>query len=454
MGSGVAAGATTSRTRLHGLPALRSRLAAAVLAFAVGIALLPLGVLSQGISERELDRIQSRVVELRRLELTAPVGRTFMNREELRAYNRETFFRDVTPEELEATQTLLEVLGYIPLGMNLTQLLLDVLGEQVLGFYDPATKNIYIVSDAERMTPDDEVTLAHEMTHALQDQHYDLRANAEARRHNNDRALAYQAMVEGDAVLSQSLYTLRYVPEALEESVSSPSPALDSAPLVLRRELIFPYEDGTSFVLQAFQRGSWAAVDALWQRPPESTTQILHPEKYRAGQSPITVDLPDLGGALGSEWRELDDDTVGELDLTILIEQYVDRRTADQAGTGWAGDHYKLLRRDRDGAVVFALRSTWESETDAREFYSAYQRLADGRYGASNVQPGSLGGSLNASPLGRPDASWAVRSGAWNHVLVRDGVNVALAIYSDSVGDSIVDSLRPTNARSPVPAAR
>src|SRR5205814_9775264 len=98
------------------------------------------------------------------------------------------------------------------------------------------------------------------------------------------------------------------------------------------------------FVATAYLDGGWPAVNAIWANPPTSTSQILHPEKYRAGQQPIRPDLPDLEAMLGSGWSEIDDDNLGELDLRTLIEQYVDRPTADRVMARWAGDHYKLLQ--------------------------------------------------------------------------------------------------------------
>src|SRR5581483_11866302 len=230
-------------------------------------------MLAQPSVDEQLDQIQQRVTQIRQLDFTTPVQREFMSHDALRAYNEETFYRDNSPEELDAVQTLLETLGYIPKGLDITSLLLDVLSEEVLGFYDPQTKSIYVISDEGRLSPDETVTFAHEMTHALQDQHWDLHAQERARQDNNDQTLAFRALEEGDAVLSQTLYSLRYVPQAIADSAAEAGSTalLDASPLIVRRELLFPYEDGSNFLVNPFLTGSWDAIDAIWDNPPTST---------------------------------------------------------------------------------------------------------------------------------------------------------------------------------------
>jgi hypothetical protein len=164
--------------------------------------------------------------------------------------------------------------------------------------------------------------------------------------------------------------------------------------------------------------------------------------------------MPDLQARLGSGWSQIDDDDMGELDLRTLVEQYTDRRTADQAADGWAGDHYVLLQRDSDGAIVLALRTAWDTQTDAVEFFEAYRRVAAARHGSDlqDVAPADI-------PLTgpAPDAVWAGRAGEWNHVLVRDGTNVALVVSTDPIGLQVANSLRPqavaARAPEPTPAA-
>lgn len=400
------------------------------------------GPLQQGPTEEQMDAILQRTSRLRGLPPTGPITRAFMKRDEMRAYYEQSFFEENPLEDLQNTQQLLELLGYIEPGTNIIDLLLDVLGEEVLGFYNRETKTVYVVSERERWTPNDVITLAHEYAHALQDQHFDIKAGYEARKGNNDQQLAYQALVEGDATLLQSVYALRFLTEAQRVSErgesSGRSSALDTAPLILKRELLFPYDDGATFLITQFLEGSWAAVDAVWRDPPASTEQVLHPEKYRAREAPVPVSMPDLQAYLAGDWQLVEENTLGELDWHILIEQFTDAATAGRAAGGWGGDRYQFLRRGPDGGgLLFASRLAWDTERDASEFFDAYQRAVAARHGASlQVSPGL------SNTLPPPNRQFVGGTDSLSHAIALDGAVVSLAISSDRAALSVMAPLR------------
>lgn len=378
----------------------------------------------------EIQRVEERTAQLRELGPTGPITRSSLPRSELRAYLEAKVWENNSPEEIEANEVRWEVLGYVEPGLDLIGIFLDVLGEQVLGFYDPDARSLYLVASQEAdasLRPADILTLAHEITHALQDQHYDIRAGQEARRTDNDRQLAYQALVEGDASLLAALYGQRYLSQSeLARAVSASSgasAALDAAPLIIQRELIFPYIDGTSFLLAQYRRGGWAAVGGVWADPPSSTEQVLHPEKYLAAEAPVAVTLPIFTDVLGPDWRLLEDNTLGELDWRVLFEQYTDAHTGIRVGTGWGGDRFQLFRRDRDGAALLAGQTAWDSETDASEFFDAYAVMARSRFGAGlqTAGPTLIGGML----------TWTGQSGTWHHELTRSQDRVSFVISTD-----------------------
>jgi hypothetical protein len=325
---------------------------------------------------------------------------------------------------------LLEAFGYVETDLDIIKVYLDVIGEQVLGFYDTDETTLNIIAVSQAFGPNDEITLAHEVGHALQDQNYGLKARQELLRGENDRQLAFQALIEGDATLlmleyARTYFTIAQLRQLLQSEGSTATAAFDAAPMIIQRELLFPYTDGLAFVSEHFQRGSWAAVDALFRDPPESTEQILHPEKYLAREGPVPLPLPDLAGTLGPDWRFLEESTLGELDFRILVEQFVDLQTAERAAAGWGGDRYQLFRRDTDGALILGMRSAWDTEADAVEFFSAYQRVAGRRHAPDLAD---LPSPVPAPPGGD---SWAARGGRWLHAMVRDGSQVALVISSD-----------------------
>ncbi len=406
----------------------------------------PPGLAQDAIPGAGLDLIQQRVSQLRHLDFSSPVRVEIVSRDRLRSLNTEMFFRDNTQRELDAEQTLLETLGYIPPGVDMVQVVLNLLGDEVDGFYDTVTKTIYVVSDeAENLDPSAILAIAHEYTHALLDQNFDLKANEDARRANSDQTLAFQALVQGDAGIAQALYAGRYLYDRTTgqdaDSETSDSSFLQ-APLILRRELMFPEDNGVDFVVDAFLDGAWGAVDDLWANPPASTAQVLHPEKYLAGQGPVTLPLPDVRSALGPGWTELDENTLGELDIRTLIEQYSDRDIGERAAEGWAGDDYALLRRDSDGAAVFAMRTVWDTVDDAKEFATAYQLIARARHGAKLERLPAVDVPVTGPA---PDTVWAATGDNVTHVLIRDGKYVALVVATDPIGLSIAESLRPTS---------
>ncbi len=394
----------------------------------------------------EIDLIQDRVSLVRELKPIDPIARDRMGREELRAYLEQSFLEDVTPEELEANQYRWEVLGYIEPGYDLVRGYLDVLTEQVLGFYAINRKTLYLISEQEHLTPSDELTIAHELTHALQDQHYDLKGNFAAREMENDQIMAYQALTEGDAVLSSLLYGRQYMTtaqlfDAFQAESSSGSSALDSAPLVIRRELLFPYTAGVDFIADRYADGKWASVDRVWEDPPQSTEQVLHPQKYTAGEQPIPITVPDLAARLGPDWRELEENTQGELDWQILVEQYVDAPTGAEAAAGWGGDRFRLLRRDADGALIFAGRTAWDTDTDARQFFQAMQQVARRRHGPSLqvLPPRSV--RTSAELAQGAGETWEAQAAPFSYAMELQGSRVSLVISTGPAASAVADMM-------------
>lgn len=341
--------------------------------------------------EAALRQIEEAVVSIRTLQPTGPVARSFMSPADLRDFFLEIFDRDYPPDERDADQKLLAVLGLIRPDQDLVRVYLDVYSEQVLGLYDDETKRLYVISAQGGIGPQEKMTFAHEFTHALQDQHYDLRRLRPKKPDNIDRSMAASALMEGDANLLMALYARREL--AREELAAAGRAAgstdkIDSAPLIVREELYFPYTAGLQFVQYLYQRGGWAAVDAAYRDPPESTAQIIHPEKYVARERPARVDLPDLAGVLGGGWRLLRANTLGELDVRILLQQYTDLSTASQAAAGWRGDRYHLLEGP-NGQLAIALLTLWNTSQDADEFFAAYVRSARARFRAGQELPSS-----------------------------------------------------------------
>jgi hypothetical protein len=329
--------------------------------------------------------IEHAVARIRGLPRNRDIELRFMSQAELRQFFLNAFDRDYTPAERESDQKLLLTLGLIRPDQELTTIMLNVLSDQVIGFYDDDVRRMHLIGEVIEPTPSSKVTFAHEFTHALQDEQFNLRALNPPDSDNDDRSAAIHALIEGDATLVMTLYARNELNveerrQYVQSQSGGDSGALEEAPLVLRDELLFPYTAGTRFVQTLHRQGGFAAVDAAFRDPPRSTEQILHPEKYVAGEAPSTVTMPDLQAALGEGWTQTTTNTLGELDVRILVEQFTDRATAERAAAGWAGDRYALLE-DAAGRPAVAIKTTWDSSQDAWEFFRAYGGAARNRYG-------------------------------------------------------------------------
>ncbi len=366
----------------------KSRLLAAL----VGMVLLMLPIYAYAqhaglglfaISSEVLDQIQDDVTELRELNPSSQVQRQFITRDELRARLAEDVDEDRA--ETDITQELFVFLDMMVEGQDLYTILVDVYSEQVLGFYDSETKELYVVSGTEELSVTGKVTFAHEYTHALQDQHFDLKSLPEPE-DNSDYSLAVTSLVEGDASLASAVY-IWYVldaseREALSQEDGSGDGAFAAAPRVVQENVLFPYEAGFDFALALVEQGGWQAIDQAYSDPPQSTEQILHPEKYLQRDEPQAVSIPDLESALGAGWSQLDNDVLGELNIRVYLETFVDASDAAKAAEGWDGDRYVFMK-DAGGRELFVLSSVWDSVADAREFFGAYITFIAGKSGGA-----------------------------------------------------------------------
>ncbi|MGB3330559.1 MAG: hypothetical protein WBA46_16485, partial [Thermomicrobiales bacterium] len=261
---------------------------------------------------------EDRTQKIRQLDLLHPIELTFLTRDELRA---EISANDYPLEEQQQDLRVLVAFGLVPPDTDLGALYNELYGDGVLGYYDPNTGRMVVVTDTGAGTTEvsasEELTFAHETVHALQDQHFDLvtlqnRANAG----NADISLALIALPEGDATYFESLYATadrEFLRRLLDEYNSMEMPdILTSAPAIFIDTLYFPYDQGSTFVAAIYDEGGWQAVNELYANPPISTEQVLHPDKYRDGELPVAVAVSDPTAALGPGWTILDHDTFGE----------------------------------------------------------------------------------------------------------------------------------------------
>jgi hypothetical protein len=321
--------------------------------------------------------VEAAVPPLRGLEPRAEVQNRILDAAGLHAELVRLFDEAATPAEYAAGSRFGERLGLLPAGSDLRALQVALLEEEALGFYDQDTRQMTLVQRrGTAFGPLERATLAHEYTHALQDQHFGLADLGLDDLAHGDRALARLALVEGDASLLMQQWAAENLSfaEALKVLLQALDPrqqaVLASMPPILQRQLMFPYLDGLAFVTGLQAGGGWTAVDAAYSRPPDSTEQILHPEKYTVGEKPVAVASPDDLGRLGVGWTETLADTLGELTISVWLEPAAGATDAAAAAAGWGGDRVTMYEGP-DGAWLIVWSTAWDTSADAAEFAAA-----------------------------------------------------------------------------------
>lgn len=261
-----------------------------------------------------------------------------------------------------------------------------VLSEQVAGFYDRRLDKVFVPDEAVKSADDylqQRAVLAHEVEHALQAQHFPELPPPKS----EDEALARLALFEGDAMVAMGAMlgheagapvgrTLRRIAEVTKQvplakvSHTDANRELDRALDVTRKHLTFPYEEGMLFVSDVYRAGGFPLVDQMYASPPRSTEQVLHPEKYLAGELPRPIADPKPRGAKVAAVG-----TLGELDTRLLLQRCLDAPTAERAAAGWAGDRFAVLVGP-DRRMSLAWVSAWDTEADAAELEGALRKSA------------------------------------------------------------------------------
>jgi hypothetical protein len=344
------------------------------------------------------DSIARTVEEIRGLRATGPYTRSLMTQAELRAYQERKFEKDYTPEEARQDTLTLAAFDLLPRDFPLRDFLLELYTEQIAGFYDPDTKQFFVISEqgaarhrgAGDLRPRIHPSPPGSTFRSGGPGVHGRQKRSGRRTVDDDAMLARRALVEGDATLTQLFY-LNRLPAAeqrewLRAIQRQPSEVFDRAPRAIREGLTFPYEAGLTFVQALYERGGWEAIDAAFRDPPASTEQILHPEKFWSREAPIRVTLPPLTDTLGSGWRMIDENVLGEFYLRVVLEERLDRSRAEEAAAGWGGDRYAVYWNEAAGQDFLVLEAVWDSEDEAREFVEAYRDYATARYGRSPVR--------------------------------------------------------------------
>ncbi len=279
---------------------------------------------------------------------------------------------DLDEDDLAIDSAFFTMLGMLPSGTDLYGLLIDLYTEQVAGFYDGDAKEMVVPAAPDGFTPLQKITVVHELVHALTDQHFEFNAEFDTLNDegNGDDAAAFQALIEGDATHSQFVYLEGMSPmeavQAATEALAYDSSILESVPTWMQADLIFPYEQGLTFVDAIVSTGGLAGVDDAYQDPPTTTEQVLDVAKYNRREAPremapLTVEL--------DGWDLYDEATFGEWGLRLILSDSVSPGEATQAAAGWGNDSYREF--SRGGDIAMAMAYVGDSERDAEELANA-----------------------------------------------------------------------------------
>jgi hypothetical protein len=341
--------------------------------------------------------IEEQVIAIRGLQPKAKVDPKILDDAGIMKLITDSFAKDNPPAIVAANERILKAFGLLPPDASLTDLYINLLGSQVAGLYNPDKKTLYVVSRSGQLGGAEKTTFAHEFTHALQDQNFDLGTLHLDEIGQGDRSFARLALVEGDATLSMSYWQIQNLSQAelgqmLAAAGSDPSTkVLLDMPPILRETLLFPYIQGLSFVQGLQGGGGWQGVDAAFAKPPASTEQILHPEKYASGEAPVAVALPKgLAASLGNGWKVALEDSFGEFQLGVWLRgnTAINAATANDAAAGWGGDRIALVEGP-NGAWGVVLRTAWDSDSDASAFEAAATPLVEGLATPASLLPGA-----------------------------------------------------------------
>ena len=325
------------------------------------------GVTPEGPTPAVIATVEEQVETVRGLRYTSHVDVKALTQEQIDRRLTKNFDKTYPINFYARRSQAWGTIGVIPAGTSIRDALLAFLTGQVVGFYNPANGQLVYIGDDE-LSLTERYILAHELTHAIDDQHFGLgRLDSILAKCDDEAFTAGLGAIEGSAQFFAAQVILRF-PSDAPVGGGGDSGSLDGVPPFISTLQLWPYDAGMAFIQELNDRGGTPLVDRALTTFPVSTEQIVHPERWPF-DTPQPVDVPDLGQALGAGWRDLDVMTVGEVWLQLMLELRLDDEEAARAASGWDGGLYRAWTDGSETAVV--LRTVWDSTQDANDFFHA-----------------------------------------------------------------------------------
>lgn len=338
------------------------------------------------------DQVLAQMSQLLDLPIKHPLKKSLRSREQIRAYLIKQEKDDKDKAQRYADEKSLEAFGLIPKGFPLDSFMIDLLTDQIAGMYDPKAKEFYIADWIP--VADQREVMAHELTHALEDQSFHIDPWIKAARPNDDAEMARESVSEGSALAAMLDYLLRDehvgvrdLPDmsmlirtgALAEM--SQDPVMAKAPIYIQDSLMFPYLEGTSFSQQFLKAHTgWSDLKLLFENPPVSTQQILHPDLYLKGVKPVAVTLPSWKKIVPKAWKLLDENVMGEFGLQEVLKGYLGTVRTSGMASAWAGDRYAVFEDKKSGETPLVFRLMLDSSDHAAQFFNDYSDALAKKY--------------------------------------------------------------------------
>lgn len=357
----------------------------------------------------QLDQAVRQLAEVTGLEFRRRVQFSIITRQELERLLEKRIHKEIRPQEVRIEERVLKKFGLVPEDFDLLKTLTALYAEQAAALYDFQEKKLYLLdSNSETL---EQMAVVHELAHALADQHFNLRRFLRSRVANDDSALARMAVMEGQATWLMSELAIR---ESGQSLLAAPElvgmmarminvsargfPVFDGAPLYIQQSLLFPYSAGMKFQQAVLQKWGREGFRRVFEHPPQTTQQVLHPEKYFNGVVEEAVQLPRVEPR--GVFRKLAEGAVGEFDYAVLLQQYLGEEAVRAIAPSWRGGVYRFLEHRHQPYSVLIQATVWENEGVADEFRNAYLRILEKKWGGLEVTGQSLDETQGKGPDG------------------------------------------------------